>query len=244
MGALVGSFATLHPHSGECSAEFGAFRPICTVPRGTEPSEKDAELKPEGMPERQERLRIYAQMLRDSPHNLLSPKGLQELEDRHFPESVAFAEALPQVSRLLDVGSGGGLPGVIIAIVRPEAEVHLLEATGKKARFLGEVGERLRLDLRVHLGRAEDLAKPPLAASFDVVTARAVAPLDRLAGWCAPYLRPGGTLHAIKGERWAEELEEGRAAMGQARLKVKSTPEAGDARAVPHPSVVVLERLP
>jgi 16S rRNA (guanine527-N7)-methyltransferase len=199
-------------------------------------------LETEGTPERQERLQIYSQMLRDSPHNLLSPKGLLELEERHFPESLAFAEALPQFERLLDVGSGGGLPGVIIAIVRPETEVHLLEATGKKARFLAEVGQQLGLDLCVHLGRAEDLAKPPLVASFDIVTARALAPLDRLAGWCAPYLRPGGTLHAIKGERWPAELESGRAAIQAARLKVKSIPEAGDAKAASHPSVVVLER--
>jgi len=196
----------------------------------------------QGTQERQERLDTYAQMLRDSPHNLLSPKALLELEARHFPESIAFAEGLPPSERLLDVGSGGGLPGVLIAIVRPETEVHLLEATGKKARFLVEVGERLGLDVRVHHGRAEDLARPPLAGSFDIVTARAVAPLGRLAGWCAPYLRPGGTLHAIKGERWAEELEEGRAAIGQARLVVSATPAGEGPEAALHPSVVVLER--
>jgi 16S rRNA (guanine527-N7)-methyltransferase len=196
-----------------------------------------------GISIRQCRLDLYAQMLRDSPHNLLSPKALLELEERHFPESIAFAEGLPPAQRLLDVGSGGGLPGVVIAIVRPEIEVHLLEATGKKARFLAEVAERVGLDVHVHEGRAEDLAKPPLAAHFDLVTARAVAPLGRLAGWCSPYLRPGGTLHAIKGERWAEELEDGRSAIEQARLNVSATPSAGEgSRPAPHPIVVVLER--
>ena len=190
-----------------------------------------------------ERLATYAAMLRGSPHNLLSPKALQELEDRHFPESIAFAAGLPRAERLLDVGSGGGLPGLVIAIVRPDIDVHLLEATGKKARFLSEVGERLELQVSVHHGRAEDLATTPLAARFDVVTARAVAPLERLAGWCGPYLRVGGRLHAIKGERWREELEEARGTIARSGLEVISTPEQqGDESRAPHPAVVVLER--
>ena len=182
-------------------------------------------------------------MLRESPHNLLSTKGLAELEARHFPESLAFAAALPPVSRLLDVGSGGGLPGIVIAIARPDIEVHLLEATGKKARFLQEVTAALGLRVEVHHGRAEDLVSGPLLGTFEVVTARAVAPLDRLAAWCAPYLAPGGTLHAIKGERWSEELEASRPLIGQAGLKVIATPtSAATVQQAPHPLVVVLGR--
>jgi len=211
----------------------------------------------------QERLGVYARALRESPHNLLSARGLEELESRHLPESVAFALALPAVDRLLDVGSGGGLPGLVIAIVRPELDVHLMEATGKKARFLSEVAVLLGCTAEVHHGRAEELAKPPLVGTFDIVTARAVAPLDRLASLCAPYLRPGGRLHAIKGERWVSELETARGALRTAGLEVVSTPADAPTRTrvgealdgsgqaagmesilgtAPHPSVIILER--
>jgi 16S rRNA (guanine527-N7)-methyltransferase len=189
------------------------------------------------------RLAVYAELLRASPHNLLSPNALAELEERHFPESIAFAEGLPPAARVLDVGSGGGLPGVVVAIVRPELEVHLLEATGKKARFLQEAGDQIGIALHVHHGRAEELGAPPLEGSFDIVTARALAPMVRLAGWCAPYLRPGGTLHAIKGERWAEELEDAKEAIRHAGLRIHSTPLSDSGgRPSPHPLVVVLER--
>jgi 16S rRNA (guanine527-N7)-methyltransferase len=187
-------------------------------------------------------LQKYAELLRGSPHNLLSPRGLEELESRHFPESVAFAATLPVGPRLLDIGSGGGLPGIVIAIARPEIEVHLLEATGKKARFLAEVAEVLGVRLQVHHGRAEELSSGALAGTFDVVTARAVAPMSRLAGWSAPFLRPGGTLHAIKGERWAEELEEAASALRLAGLRVLATPVELEPRPTAHPIVVVLER--
>jgi len=197
------------------------------------------EIPPEG-----DLLASYAALLRGSPHNLLSPRGLEEIESRHFPESAAFAVSLPPSIRLLDVGTGGGLPGVVIAMMRPDIEVHLLEATGKKARFLEEVSAELGVAFTVHHGRAEDLAGPPLRGSFDVVTARAVAPLGRLAAWCVPYLRVGGRLHAIKGDRWAVELDEAGPAIAAARLRVVSTPreavsDADDQR----PRVVILERV-
>jgi len=188
-----------------------------------------------------DRLGEFAAMLRASPHNLLSPKALTELESRHFPESLLFAQALPVAGALLDVGSGGGLPGIVIAIARPELAVHLMESTGKKARFLEEVGARLELDLVVHQGRAEDLAKGPLRGTFDIVTARAVAPLDRLVPITRPFLRSGGTLHAIKGARWAEELEAARVAIDRAGMTVESAPD-GLETGVAGPLVVVLRR--
>ena len=190
-----------------------------------------------------EQLQKYAELLRGSPHNLLSPRALQELESRHLPESVAFAAILPAGPRLLDVGSGGGLPGLVIAIERTDLQVHLLEATRKKATFLAETVSALGLGAVVHHGRAEELASGELRGTFDIVTARAVAPLERLVPWCAPFLRPGGQLHAIKGERWAEELEEARSALGSHGLAVVRTPARGQAS--DHettPRVLVLER--
>jgi len=185
------------------------------------------------------RLSRFAELLRESPHNLLSPRGLQELESRHFPEAIHFAVALPAGPRLLDIGSGGGLPGLVIAIVRPDLEVHLLEATAKKANFLSEASADMGVPVTVHHGRAEELATGALAGGFDLVTARAVAPLDRLVPWSSPYLKAGGQLHAIKGERWGEELEVARPQLQRHGLRVLSTPteEGPDG-----PRVVVLER--
>ena len=185
-------------------------------------------------------LSAYAEAVHASPHNLLSPRGLEELSSRHIPEAVAFARGLPRTSRLLDIGSGGGLPGIVIAITRPDLELHLMEATGKKATFLSEVAARLELRVTVHHGRAEELARPPLTGSFDLVTARAVAPLERLVPWAEPYLGPKGQLHAIKGERWGEELDAARPTAERLGLRVVARP--GRSRGDLEPLVVVLGR--
>lgn len=170
-------------------------------------------------------LERYAELVAASPHNLVSRSARAELSTRHVPEAVAFAQSLPGPARILDLGSGGGLPGLVIAAVRPDLEVHLLEATGKKAAFLAETAATLGLPVSVHHGRAEDLAGPPLAGTFDIVTARAVAPLERLVGLAAPYLTPGGSLHALKGARWPEELAAAAGAIRTARLRVAGVPE-------------------
>lgn len=166
----------------------------------------------------------YAELVRASPHNLMSRQGLEELDARHIPEAVRFALALPVVGRVIDLGSGGGLPGLIVAIVRPDLEVHLLEATGKKAQFLTDASTELEVPVRVHHGRAEVLGSGALRGQFDVVTARAVARLDRLVGWAEPFLSETGVLYAIKGERWPEEVAEARTATTRLGLEIYSTP--------------------
>jgi 16S rRNA (guanine527-N7)-methyltransferase len=171
-------------------------------------------------------LEAFTRLVEASPHNLVSKRARDELRTRHVPECVALAEMLPSGGqRVLDVGSGGGFPGIVLAIVRPELEVHLLDSTQKKTRFLEDVGEELGLSLVVHRGRAEVLARPPLAASFDVVTARAVAPLDQLVPWTIPFLRVGGLLYAVKGERWREELEVASSRLHRSGARLVATPE-------------------
>jgi 16S rRNA (guanine527-N7)-methyltransferase len=171
----------------------------------------------------------YGELLAGSPHNLVSRAARGEVASRHIPESRAVAATLPGPGgRLLDIGSGGGLPGLVVAIVRPDLDVHLLEATGKKAQFLREAAEELQVPVTVHEGRAEVLGRGPLANSFEIVTARAVAPMGRLVGLAAPFLAPGGRLHAIKGARWATELEEARPEIAAAGLEVVSVPDEGD----------------
>lgn len=173
-----------------------------------------------------ERLEAFARLVESSPHNLVSKRARAELRSRHLPECVALAWMLPRGrQRVLDVGSGGGFPGIVLAVVRPELEVHLLDSTQKKTCFLEDVGERLDLPIVVHRGRAEALAKPPLADSFDVVTARAVAPLDRLIRWTIPFLRVGGLLYAVKGERWEEELARAEQLLPRFGARLVATPD-------------------
>ncbi|MBM4113176.1 MAG: 16S rRNA (guanine(527)-N(7))-methyltransferase RsmG [Phycisphaerae bacterium] len=139
---------------------------------------------------------------------------------------------------ILDVGSGGGLPGIVLAIVLssivPEARVTLLEATGKKARFLHETARALELSsVRVVTARAESAAQErderrhPHREGYDAVVCRAVATLPVLVELTLPFVRPGGFVMAIKGERAASELEEARHAiglLGGAFVESKTTP--------------------
>ena len=191
---------------------------------------------------RAEALAQLAAAIRRSPHNLLSPRGVAELESRHLPECVAFAATLPPgPASLIDIGSGAGLPGLVIAIERPDLTVTLLEATRKKAAFLRETADALGLaEVEVIPGRAEQLGRTALAGGFDLATARAVAPLARLVAWALPLLRPGGTLHAIKGERWEQELADAAAVLASSGARVVHTPV--EVPPVPQPRVVTIAR--
>lgn len=194
------------------------------------------------------RLARFAELVRQSPHNLVSRRAREELETRHVPEAVALARLLPTTShRLLDVGSGGGFPGLVVAIVRPDLEVGLLEATAKKAAFLEATSSDLDLGVSVHHGRAEELARGPLREAFGTVTARAVAPLVDLVPLTLPFLTPDGVLYAVKGERWAQELEAAGGVLRRAGGVVLATPDdlpqapPGDP-GTPVPRVVMIGR--
>ncbi len=189
------------------------------------------------------RLARYAQLVRDSPHNLVSTAAAAELESRHIPEARELARMLPigpQVGRILDVGSGGGLPGMIVAIERPDLAVHLLDSREKKTAFLLRTAEDLGVAVTVHTGRAEDLASGELRGSFHVVTARAVAPLARLLGWTLPFLVEGGLLYAVKGDRWAEELEAAAKELRRLDGRVIATPDDMGSAAPNAPRVVIV----
>ncbi len=172
-----------------------------------------------------ETLAAYLSAVRSSPHNLMSSRALGELETRHLPESVALARLLPPgPADLVDVGTGGGFPGVVIACLREDLNVTLVEATGKKARFLEETTTRLGIRARVINGRIEELGRGVLAESFDLATARAVAPLRVLVPWTLPVLRPGGRLFAVKGQRWHEEVAEVHPVLRRLEAEIASVP--------------------
>lgn len=129
---------------------------------------------------------------------------------RHVVDSLTLLAplaSLEKVERAIDIGSGGGLPAIPLAITRPDVGWTLLEATGKKARFLEAVARRLGLrNVAVVNDRAEKAARGPLREAFDVTTSRAVGGLADLAMISVPFLRIGGVMLAIKGERAGEEI--------------------------------------
>lgn len=148
---------------------------------------------------------------------LIGPREVDRIWDRHVLNSAVIAELLPQHCRCVDVGSGAGLPGIPLAIARPDVRLTLLEPMARRVAWLNEVVERLELtSVTVLRGRAEEVAVREQLKNSDVVTARAVAPLEKLARWCLPLLRGGGQLVALKGESAAEELERDRDAVRKA----------------------------
>jgi 16S rRNA (guanine527-N7)-methyltransferase len=134
---------------------------------------------------------------------LIGPREVTRLWSRHLANCAVLEELVAHGTIVADVGSGAGLPGLPLALVRPDLRVVLVEPLLRRATFLGEAVTALGLDERVEVvrGRAEEQA-----LAVDVVTARAVAPLDKLAGWTLPLARVGGTLLALKGEGAADEV--------------------------------------
>ncbi|MBD2894898.1 Ribosomal RNA small subunit methyltransferase G [Actinomadura sp. RB99] len=150
----------------------------------------------------------YAAFLADAgvERGLIGPREADRLWERHLINCAVVAEAIPADAQVVDIGSGAGLPGIVLAIVRPDLRITLLEPLLRRTTFLSECVEMLDLrNVEVRRARAEDVTKE---FSVDVATARAVAPLERLAKWALPLLRPGGELLALKGERAAAELDE------------------------------------
>lgn len=137
---------------------------------------------------------------------LVGPREVDRLWERHLVNSAVVAELIPAGSRVVDVGSGAGFPGIPIAIARPDIDLVLLEPMARRVAWLEETVSELGLAVTVLRGRAEEPSIRSLIGHRDLATARAVAPLGRLAGWCLPLVAPGGRLLALKGSSAEEEI--------------------------------------
>lgn len=152
----------------------------------------------------------YAEMLAAAgpERGLIGPREVERLWERHILNSALLVDAIdPEVRTVADVGSGAGLPGVLVAIARPELQVTLIETMQRRTVWLQEVDAALGLGMEVVRARGEELHGQ---RGFDVVTARAVAALDKLARWTLPLVRDGGELIALKGGSAAAEIEKAR----------------------------------
>lgn len=157
----------------------------------------------------------FAELLRGEGvlRGLIGPRESDRLWDRHLLNSAVLAELLAPNCRVVDVGSGAGLPGIPLAIVRPDITLTLLEPMARRVEWLREVVSDLALPVEVVRGRAEEDSVRERLAGQDVAIARAVAPLDRLVRWCLPLVRTEGEVLAIKGVRAVEELARSAAAL-------------------------------
>jgi 16S rRNA (guanine527-N7)-methyltransferase len=164
----------------------------------------------------------YAELLATDGvvRGLIGPREPRRLWERHLLNCAVLGELVPADATVCDIGSGAGLPGLVLSIARPDLRVTLVEPILRRTTFLEEVVSELGLEhVEVHRSRAEELHG---ARTFDVVTSRAVAPLERLLGWSMPLVAPDGALVAMKGSSAAEEIE---AAAKALRKHGCSTPE-------------------
>jgi 16S rRNA (guanine527-N7)-methyltransferase len=162
------------------------------------------------LPERQvARLDEYCQALWEwnEKINLTRHTNYQKFVTRDVVDSVKIAEQLAERETVLDVGSGGGVPGIVLAIVRPDLKVTLTESVGKKARVLDDLVERLHLRANVFHGRAEAKLK---RRKYDTLIIRAVAKLSKLVTWFEPHWDHIGRILLTKGPSWVDERGEAR----------------------------------
>lgn len=184
----------------------------------------------------------YAELLADVgvTRGLIGPREVPRLWERHLLNCAVLSEVVPEGVTVCDVGSGAGLPGIPLALVRRDLKITLLEPLLRRTNFLQEVVDLLGLDhVTVVRGRAEEvLGKLP---PVHVVTARAVAPLDRLAGWGVPLLRPYGEMLALKGDTAEEEIQGARAALSKLGVLETSVLQVGEGVVDPLSTVVRVE---
>lgn len=184
----------------------------------------------------------YAELLAEAgvQRGLIGPREVPRLWERHLLNCAVLSEVVPEGVTVCDVGSGAGLPGIPLALVRDDLKITLLEPLLRRTNFLTEVVELLGLDhATVVRGRAEEVLGT--LQPVHVVTARAVAPLDRLAGWGIPLLRPYGEMLALKGDTAEEELKSAATALSKLGAVATSIHHVGEGVVDPLSTVVRVE---
>jgi 16S rRNA (guanine527-N7)-methyltransferase len=186
---------------------------VSTTPAALPPAEAWPEAAAAVFGDRSELARRYADLLVTVgiPRGLLGPREAARIWTRHLLNGAALADAVPQGASVLDVGSGAGLPGIPLALARPDLEVILLESMARRVAFLDEVVQALDLPITVRRGRVEDVD----GGLADVVVTRALAPLARLLTMVEPVIRRPGLLLALKGDGAEAEVALARPALSR-----------------------------
>ena len=174
---------------------------------------------------------------------LVGPREASRVWERHVLNCAVVADLVPPAARVLDIGSGAGLPGIPLALARPDLRVVLVEPLARRVEWLRTVLADLELSVEVERGRAEDTPIRRRWEGADVVTSRAVAPLHRLAAWCLPLVRPGGMMLAVKGVSAPAEVERDARAVAASGGGIPRIETCGVGIVDPPSTVVVVERL-
>jgi len=191
-----------------------------------------------------ELLQRYADILASDgvDHGLIGPREVPRLWSRHLLNSAVVAD--PQAglvgvnASVADVGSGAGLPGLVWALARPDLQVTLIEPLLRRANFLTQAVENLGITDRVVVLRGRGEEVKAVWGTFDVVTARAVAPLGKLLGWTIPLLHEGGRLVTLKGQSAQDEIQSAAAEIKQFRLRDVRVVQLGSPYVEPATTVV------
>lgn len=156
---------------------------------------------------------------------MIGPREVPRLWDRHLLNCAVVTDAVPVRASVADIGSGAGLPGLVMAIRRPDLQVTLIEPLLRRTTFLEEVVGLLGLaNVRIRRGRADELHG---VATFDIVTSRAVAPMERLAKWSLPLVKSGGSFLAMKGSSAEDELVAAEKVMSREKGSLRGILELG-----------------
>ncbi len=173
---------------------------------------------------------------------LVGPHEASRVWERHVLNCAVVADLIPDKARVLDIGSGAGLPGIPLALARTDLHIVLVEPLGRRVEWLRMVLDDLDVAIEVERGRAEDSQVRRRWEGADVVTSRAVAPLHRLAAWCLPLVRPGGMMLAVKGVSAPAEVERDAGAVAASGGGVPRIEMCGLGIIDPPSTVVVVER--
>ena len=185
--------------------------------------------------ERTGRLISYIDMVleRNEHINLTAVRDRDEAMQKHLADSLLITSLSEyrEAEKIIDVGTGAGFPGALLAIADPDKEFVLLDSTLKRLRVIDEFARTLGIDnLRTVHARAEEISrKPEYSGAFDLCVSRAVASLDKLSGWCLPFVRSGGYFIPYKGENYETELAEAGKALKKFRGRLDSIAEPDDA---------------